>query len=438
VNALASAAQAPAPRAAPGNPNTPGNRPVSGNRPAPAARPLRLLPPVADQADSALLDQLARAASAAGCLVRRAAPAPAERDLPFGVMRALLEAPLRAVAAAERAALLASAAGPAVALLLGAADRDGPSDIVMAHSFLWLAAGLGARRPLALIVDDAQWSDAASLEALAYLARRIDDVPVLLAVAPGPGAELPSNLREAVGRRALTRRRRAAERALRAAELLLAENRFEQAYVLACQAGVDAEPNGWGSTAALALAHLARYAEASTLAGAELAAARSSRAPQRIARALVARVVSEPHQAARAQLAADALEELANRPPGLESIRLRLELGSALTRIGHRVEAREPLRIALAEADRVGARALAERARRELVATGLRPRRAATRGAAALTPRQRQICELAAAGKANRAIAAELFLSGKTVETHLVAAYRKLGITTRRELMGRI
>jgi DNA-binding CsgD family transcriptional regulator len=68
------------------------------------------------------------------------------------------------------------------------------------------------------------------------------------------------------------------------------------------------------------------------------------------------------------------------------------------------------------------------------VATGLRPRRAALEGAGSLTPRQRQICQLAAAGKGNRAIASELFLSIKTVETHLAAAYRKLGVRTRGEL----
>ena len=82
---------------------------------------------------------------------------------------------------------------------------------------------------------------------------------------------------------------------------------------------------------------------------------------------------------------------------------------------------------------RVGASLLAQRARRELVATGLRPRQAATEGAAALTPRQRQVCELAAAGKGNREIAQALFLSIKTVETHLAAGYRKLGVGTRAE-----
>jgi DNA-binding NarL/FixJ family response regulator len=86
----------------------------------------------------------------------------------------------------------------------------------------------------------------------------------------------------------------------------------------------------------------------------------------------------------------------------------------------------------------VGAVPLARRARRELVATGLRPRRAALDGPASLTPRQRQICELAASGKPNRAIAAELFLSNKTVETHLAAAFRKLGVASRADLAARL
>jgi DNA-binding CsgD family transcriptional regulator len=102
--------------------------------------------------------------------------------------------------------------------------------------------------------------------------------------------------------------------------------------------------------------------------------------------------------------------------------------------MGRRVEAREALRPALADADASGAQLLAKRARRELVATGMRPRRAALEGVAALTPRQRQICDLAAAGKGNKAISRELFLSIKTVETHLAAAYRKLGVSTRSSL----
>ena len=115
-------------------------------------------------------------------------------------------------------------------------------------------------------------------------------------------------------------------------------------------------------------------------------------------------------------------------------MRLRLELGAALAYVGRRVQARDALRPALADGDAFGATPLSERARRELVATGLRPRQAALEGTAALTPRQRQICELAAFGKGNRVIAHELFLSIKTVETHLAAGYRKLGVTTRADL----
>jgi DNA-binding CsgD family transcriptional regulator len=144
--------------------------------------------------------------------------------------------------------------------------------------------------------------------------------------------------------------------------------------------------------------------------------------------------VAEPSDRRREALARRALEQLPANAQTLESIRLRIELGHALARTGRRTEARDPLQSAFAAADRAGASLLAQRARRELVATGLRPRRAAQSGRDSLTPRQRQICELAAAGHGNRAIAAQLFLTIKTVETHLAAAYRKLDVTTRADL----
>ncbi len=113
---------------------------------------------------------------------------------------------------------------------------------------------------------------------------------------------------------------------------------------------------------------------------------------------------------------------------------MELEVGAALASMGSRTEAREHLRPALAAANAIGALPLVERARRELVATGLRPRRAALEGEAALTPRQRQILALAATGKTNKSIARELFLSVKTVETHLAAGYRKLGVRGRDDI----
>jgi DNA-binding NarL/FixJ family response regulator len=119
----------------------------------------------------------------------------------------------------------------------------------------------------------------------------------------------------------------------------------------------------------------------------------------------------------------------------LERSLIRLELGHARRRLGDRVGARGPLQAALADADRDGAMLLAAQARRELVATGLRPRRTQTEGVGSLTPRQRQVSDLAASGTTNRAIAQQLFLSIKTVETHLAAAYEKLGVETRDALV---
>ena len=226
------------------------------------------------------------------------------------------------------------------------------------------------------------------------------------------------------------------------ARLWLAEGDYERAHDEALASGALRDERGrpnptwtpWRSTAALALAHLGRCDEAIGLADAELALAERFGAPVPIVRAMQARAVAEPDEAARVALCERALDVAAGTPALLESVRLRLSLGSALAYIGRRVEARDALRPALADADAVGAVLLAARARRELVATGLRPRQAALEGAAALTPRQRQVCELAAAGKGNRAIAQELFLSIKTVETHLAAGYRKLGVNTRAAL----
>ena len=229
------------------------------------------------------------------------------------------------------------------------------------------------------------------------------------------------------------------------ARLWLGEGDFERAYAEAMEAGAlraeQGRPNPslepWRSTAARALAHLGRREEAIVLADAELALAERFGAPVPIATALHARAVAEPDHEATVLLCERGLAVAASSS-GLEVVRLRLELGSALASLGRRVEAREALRPALADADAAGAVSLAQRARRELVATGLRPRHAAIEGAGALTPRQRQICELAAAGKGNRAIAQQLFLSIKTVETHLAAGYRKLGVNTRTELAAEL
>ena len=70
------------------------------------------------------------------------------------------------------------------------------------------------------------------------------------------------------------------------------------------------------------------------------------------------------------------------------------------------------------------------------MATGARPRRRALSGPEALTPSERRVAELAAAGRTNREIAQALFITAKTVETHLGRAYLKLDIRSRQELPG--
>ena len=149
---------------------------------------------------TALLERAALFAADSGCLVRRAAPGPLERHFPFGVVRALLEAPLREASGEERAQLLDGAAAAAGTLLLEGAVPSGDATMLLAHSVLWLCAAIADRRPLALVVDDAQWADRSSLEVLAYLARRIDDLPLLIAVgARADDPRAPSDLLSLLG-----------------------------------------------------------------------------------------------------------------------------------------------------------------------------------------------------------------------------------------------
>lgn len=113
-----------------------------------------------------------------------------------------------------------------------------------------------------------------------------------------------------------------------------------------------------------------------------------------------------------------------------------IDLGAALRRGNRRAEAREPLREGLELARRCGAAAAAKRAHDELQASGEKVRRYTPIDAESLTPSERRVAEMAATGMTNRQIAQTLFLTVKTIETHLGAAYDKLGIHSRRELGG--
>jgi DNA-binding CsgD family transcriptional regulator len=83
-------------------------------------------------------------------------------------------------------------------------------------------------------------------------------------------------------------------------------------------------------------------------------------------------------------------------------------------------------------------RLVAKRARDELLAAGARPRRDVVSGPAALTPAEQRVAALAAAGHSNRDIAEQLYVSLRTVETHLTHAFQKLNITNRAQLSTRV
>src|SRR5262249_2274268 len=101
---------------------------------------------------------------------------------------------------------------------------------------------------------------------------------------------------------------------------------------------------------------------------------------------------------------------------------------------GHRADARKPLREGLDLAHRCGATALTQRAREELKATGARPRRHVLTGRDALTPTEARVAQMAAQGHSTPEIAQALFVTPKTIETHLAHTYQKLNIHSRTEL----
>ncbi len=189
----------------------------------------------------------------------------------------------------------------------------------------------------------------------------------------------------------------------------------------------------WRSSAASAHAALGNTEEALELAREELELARRFGAPRAIAIAIRALAAIEGGERS-IELMRQAAQIVEHSPAVLDLGATLVELGSALRRTGQRKAARDPLRRGLDTAHRVGARALADRAQEELLATGARPRRLVIAGANALTPSERRVARMAAEEMTNRQIAQALFVSQRTVETHLSHCYSKLNITTRAEL----
>jgi DNA-binding CsgD family transcriptional regulator len=134
------------------------------------------------------------------------------------------------------------------------------------------------------------------------------------------------------------------------------------------------------------------------------------------------------------QLLRTAIEKLGPGPRKLELAYALVEFGSALRRANRRSDARGPLTSGMDLAHRCGATPLAERAREELFACGARPRKLAVSGLDSLTASERRVARMAAEGMSNTEIAQALFVTRKTIETHLGHVYMKLDISSRRGL----
>jgi DNA-binding CsgD family transcriptional regulator len=130
----------------------------------------------------------------------------------------------------------------------------------------------------------------------------------------------------------------------------------------------------------------------------------------------------------------EALERLGRCRIVVHLARAHLVYGEWLRRENRRVDARKQLRIAYEMLSRIGAEAFAERARRELVATGETVHKRTIEARDVLTAQEAQVARLAAEGRTNPEIGSQLFISPRTAEYHLHKVFSKLGITSRRRL----
>jgi DNA-binding CsgD family transcriptional regulator len=222
------------------------------------------------------------------------------------------------------------------------------------------------------------------------------------------------------------------------ARVLLGAHRAREALSGLTTVAGEAQRAGWRSSgplpwrALLAATHLALgdRAAARSLAARELAEARRFGSAREVGRALrLVALVNEDPEARR-----EAIRLLRAAQAPLELAYALADDGAALRRGGERAASRAPLREALELAHECGATALVERTRVELRAAGARPRSERRSGVEALTPSERRVADLAAGGLSNREIAQALFVTVRTVEMHLSAAYRKLDVSSRAAL----
>ena len=170
-------------------------------------------------------------------------------------------------------------------------------------------------------------------------------------------------------------------------------------------------------------AALARLADRATVSGTPWALGMLARS-----RALLA------HDAEAESHYREAIQHLLRTSVGTELARTHLLYGEWLRRRKRRGDAQSQLRTAYDMFDAMGATSFAARTRAEQLAAGDNPPRPAKRPTFDLTPQETQVSRLAAGGATNAEIATRLFVTTSTVEYHLSKVFRKLGVTSRRQL----
>jgi len=148
------------------------------------------------------------------------------------------------------------------------------------------------------------------------------------------------------------------------------------------------------------------------------------------------RLARDAHAPEAEDLYREAVERLSRTRLRPELARAHLVYGEWLRRRGQRVRAREHLRTAYEMLVAIGMEAFAERARRELLATGETVRKRTAVGAPGdeFTAQERQIALLVRDGYSNPEIGERLYLSPRTIEWHLRKIFAKLGIDSRRQI----